>query len=162
MKSLTGMTTVDDLFDIRQGIRTGHKKVYILDDEQFSELPDLEKEYFRPAVVNESIKFGYLRRIAYAFFPHGKQNEFNNENELVERLLFILKPICFRISRSCKKEPVLIPRSGGNFNGTEHGLRNGNRNYSQLLMETLALLLGIKKEISLWFKEMLGFAGKAR
>jgi hypothetical protein len=88
MKSLTGMTTVDDLFDIRQGIRTGHKKVYILDDEQFSELPDLEKEYFRPAVVNESIKFGYLRRIAYAFFPHGKQNEFNNENELVERLPF--------------------------------------------------------------------------
>jgi len=35
-------------------------------------LPETEQKYFRPAVINESIKDGRLADVAYIFYPHGK------------------------------------------------------------------------------------------
>jgi hypothetical protein len=62
---------VKDLFDVKQGVRTGLKSTLVLSREEWRSLPEPEKIYFRPAIANESIKFGYLTDRAYVFFPYG-------------------------------------------------------------------------------------------
>jgi hypothetical protein len=86
LNSLKELGTVDKIFNVLQGIRTGYKKIFILDQETWSKLPDSEKNFFRPAVINDSIKFGYLRLIAYSFFPYGTNMEIATENELRDKL----------------------------------------------------------------------------
>ena len=36
-------------------------------------LPPKERQFFRPAVINESIKEGYLNDLAYVFYPYGEK-----------------------------------------------------------------------------------------
>lgn len=78
-----GHPTVAHLFDIMQGARTGHKKAFVLDEENFSELPKSEQSYFRPAVLNASIFDGQLTACSYVFYPYqlGKGN-IDTEREL--------------------------------------------------------------------------------
>jgi adenine-specific DNA-methyltransferase len=69
---LRSLTKVRALFAVRQGIRTGLNKAFILSKKQWEELPTKrERSYFRPAVVNESIRDGCLDDSAYLFYPYG-------------------------------------------------------------------------------------------
>jgi len=43
----------------------------LLPQEKWLQLPKREKNYFRPAVVNESIEAGRLGDVVYVFYPHG-------------------------------------------------------------------------------------------
>jgi len=71
-KSLDNMPRVKDLFDIRQGIKTGFHKAFVLSKDEFQSLPKKEQKYFRSAIINESIRAGFVKDIAYAFFPYGQ------------------------------------------------------------------------------------------
>ena len=73
--------TVDFLFDVKQGIRTGNNNVFLLSASEFDALPKEEQKYFRLAIINKSIKYGYLIDSTYVFYPYGK-NEINSEDEL--------------------------------------------------------------------------------
>jgi len=76
---------VKDLFDVKQGVRTGLNPVFILNKEQWEKLPKTERHYFRPAVVNKSIRYGFLRDTSYLFFPYGKTSV-ETETELRNKL----------------------------------------------------------------------------
>jgi len=71
--TLQHLSKVKNLFEVKQGVRTGLNKTFILSKEQWRSLPTKrEKSYFRPAVLNESIKDGVLTDVAYLFYPYGK------------------------------------------------------------------------------------------
>lgn len=73
--------TVASLFDVKQGVRTGNNKVFLVPANYYESLPKTERKYFRPSVINQSIKYGFLMDTTYLFYPYGK-NLIKTEDEL--------------------------------------------------------------------------------
>jgi len=98
-------TRVRDIFDVKLGVRTGEKKAFVLPKAKWRALPKTERKYFRPAVVNRSIKFGYLLEDDYIFYPYGPL-KLDSEDEVKQKLptyydeiLTKFKPSILRRSR---------------------------------------------------------------
>lgn len=110
INSIGNAITIGDLFDIRQGIRTGDKRVFIIDLEKWHKLPENERKYFRPSIINESIRFGFIRLIAYTFFPYGEGFEIQDENELRRAVPnyyeMILKPNKAKLASRARVDPT--------------------------------------------------------
>lgn len=62
---------VGDIFAVQQGAITGLNDVFLLTGAEFASLPETERWYFRPAVVNGSIIGGTLRPKVFVFYPYG-------------------------------------------------------------------------------------------
>ena len=65
--------TVGKLFAVHQGVRTGDRKVFVLEDEQFYALPRAERKYFRDTIVNRSIVASRIVSPVHMFFPYDAQ-----------------------------------------------------------------------------------------
>jgi adenine-specific DNA-methyltransferase len=63
-------TTVDDLFTVRQGIRTGANDVFIQPERVVKSLPENEQLYFREAVDAASFVDGDIKPENYLFVPN--------------------------------------------------------------------------------------------
>lgn len=88
----SGALSVEMLFDVRQGVLTGFNKAFLLSADELGRLPAVERRYFRPATVNESIARGRVSPTHFVFYPHTKNGDlFASENELREAV-----PIYFR------------------------------------------------------------------
>jgi len=71
-------------FEIKQGARMG-SDVFIVTKDYWQKLGKAERAYFRPAVLNQSIRNGRLSDNYYAFFPHTTGLEkISNEAKLLE------------------------------------------------------------------------------
>jgi len=68
--SLGQLKIIQDIFNVKQGIRTGNKKVFKITDNFFEQLPDNEKKYFRQSVDNKSIYNGKLQVVNYIWYPY--------------------------------------------------------------------------------------------
>lgn len=91
--SVGNLTTINDIFDVQQGIRTGNNEVFKILKKEYLELPDEEKKYFRPVTDNDSISNGQLKTINYVWYPY-------NENGLsirTEEEFRSLAPIFYNI-----------------------------------------------------------------
>lgn len=84
-QSLDHLPKVEDLFQVKQGIRTGHNKAFILPQDEWAKLLKREQRFFRPAIVNRSVQYGFLKKSSYVFYPYGEY-EIENENELRKNL----------------------------------------------------------------------------
>ena len=62
-------TTVDDLFKVRQGIRTGANDVFIQPPSTVNSLPAEEQRYFKEAVDAVSFVRGAIESVNYLFVP---------------------------------------------------------------------------------------------
>ena len=71
LNSLNHLPRVQELFEVKQGVRSGYKKAFLLQKAEWLGLPANEREFFRPAVVNDSIHRGCLSDVAYIFYPYG-------------------------------------------------------------------------------------------
>jgi adenine-specific DNA-methyltransferase len=60
-------TRVQDLFDVRQGIRTGHKDVFLQTKGFVAQLPADERRFFAPAVTTPSFVNGNIEVKEYVF-----------------------------------------------------------------------------------------------
>lgn len=60
--------SVSDIFDVRQGIRTGCRDAFILDEKALSELPKPERKYFWPVAENQTISHNTIRTGRYIFY----------------------------------------------------------------------------------------------
>ena len=95
---LTAQTpTVGDIFDISQGIQTGNRRVFLLREQDFRNLPSKERSYFRKALMSDSISDGKVVRIYYLFFPHTKDGPLFSDEDAVEKAVpqyyrTVLKP----------------------------------------------------------------------
>lgn len=74
-----------DLFETRQGILSGLNDAFLVSSSVYASLPPSEKEYFKPAVTNDAINFGYLDCVEYLFYPHGSSTV-HSEDELLQKL----------------------------------------------------------------------------
>lgn len=83
------LSTVSELFHVKQGIRTGNNDVFKISEEEFLNLPKEEKKYFRPVTENNSIKNGFLAQENYIWFPYNKEGlSISSEGDLAERVQF--------------------------------------------------------------------------
>jgi hypothetical protein len=74
--------TVGDLFDVKQGVRLGND-VFIVPQGYWAQLPKKEQTYFRPAVMNGSVRNGRLQTGDYIFYPHfAEGKKLASEDEL--------------------------------------------------------------------------------
>ncbi len=64
------MPTVSDLFSVHQGARTGANDVFIIDSDEYDQLPKRERRLFRPIASNSTIRRGRIRRTEWVFFPY--------------------------------------------------------------------------------------------
>ncbi len=81
---LNRLKTIQDIFNVKQGIRTGNNKIFKISQEFYnSKLPAEERKYFRPAIDNDSIKKGCLKVNNYIWYPYNQKGIiFKNEEEL--------------------------------------------------------------------------------
>lgn len=87
-----GASTMGDLFEVRQGVRTGDNKAFLLDQAQFNALPMREQRFFRRAVMNRSIQDGKIVETFWVFYPYGNpETAISEEGRLRDEL-----PIYFR------------------------------------------------------------------
>ncbi len=82
-----GARPINALFDVKQGVRTGSNKVFILDRADFLDLPKSERLFFKPAIINESISAGRIESEHWVFYPYGQlQDELQAEADLAKKL----------------------------------------------------------------------------
>lgn len=79
---------ISDLFQIRQGVITGDKKLFVLNNRQYEELSRKERKFFYPVAGGGSIKNGQIYQVNYIFYPYSTDGNslFSSEEELKDRL----------------------------------------------------------------------------
>ena len=88
------LKTVKDIFNVKQGVRTGNNKVFKISEEFYSDLPKQEKKYFRPEIDNNSIQNGQLTIYNYLWYPYDYNGLIiNSESELKEKNSFYYQNI---------------------------------------------------------------------
>lgn len=76
---------IEYIFSVRQGIRQGAKDIFKLLDADFVNLPEQEKEYFRPVVDNDAIKNGQLFLNKQIWYPYNESGLLlENEESVIE------------------------------------------------------------------------------
>lgn len=88
---------LEELFDVKQGIRQGAKNIFKISAAQFRRLPEHEKQYFRPVIDNDAIKNGTIYQKHFIWYPYDKSGIlFKTEEELIEKVNYyysiVLKP----------------------------------------------------------------------
>lgn len=80
-----GSVPLGDVFEVKQGVRTGLNSAFVLDAEQLRALPSKERGFFKPAVMNDSLEAGRLLQRHWVFYPH-RQGEalFPDEDALLK------------------------------------------------------------------------------
>lgn len=85
-KQLKAFTSVSKVFDVMQGARTGANRLFKISSEEYGELTETEKHYFRPAIDNHSLRKNRINVVNYLFFPYTDDGiTINSEEELRER-----------------------------------------------------------------------------
>lgn len=80
-------TRTGDLFQVRQGIRTGANEVFLLSASDWDALPSAERRFFRKAITNSAIRGGRLEPSEYVFYPYSKGRIlFGSEREALASL----------------------------------------------------------------------------
>lgn len=64
------LPSVQDLFEVSQGIQTGLNETLLLTEEEWRALPTKERKVFRVATMTDSIQNGRVVKPYYVFFPH--------------------------------------------------------------------------------------------
>jgi SAM-dependent methyltransferase len=81
----SGAKRLAEVFDVKQGVRTGRNPVFVLGADQLRSLPPKERVHFRPAVMNESLEGGRLRDTHWVFYPHRPEGAvFASEEALLD------------------------------------------------------------------------------
>ena len=95
---------VEDLFAVRQGVRTGMNSVFVRTVDELQTISEGERRWFRPASVNESIRAGTIRSGHYVFYPYNDQglaikDEEKLKDELPKYYAHYLQPNKERLSK---------------------------------------------------------------
>lgn len=79
--------SVSSVFNVRQGIRSGADRVFVISDDERKHLSTSEREYFRPLAGSRTINNGQLRREEYIFFPYDESGlRLNSEKSLLQNV----------------------------------------------------------------------------
>ena len=77
------LTTISDVFDVKQGIRQGRKDIFKIMKKDYNSLSAKEKNCFRPVVDNDAVKSGQLSDSKYIWYPYEQAGiMFKSEKEM--------------------------------------------------------------------------------
>lgn len=80
------LVKVQDIFNVKQGIRTGNNQLFKISPSYFAKLSISEQQLFRPAIENDSIKNCQLKITNYVWYPYsGNGIEIETEDELANK-----------------------------------------------------------------------------
>lgn len=82
------LVPIAKIFDVRQGIRTGANSIFKIPIQEYENLPQSEKKYFRRAIESESIQNCRVKPVNSVWFPYSSNGEpfFNEESELAREI----------------------------------------------------------------------------
>ena len=83
------LTSVDSVFVIHQGSITGKRDLFEISSEQYSNLSNKEKQYFRPLAWKENIKNGYVGNTDYLWFPYNEEGKMLQTEEEAMNVSFV-------------------------------------------------------------------------
>jgi hypothetical protein len=72
LSAMSDHIVVGDRFSVQQGTITGLNAAFLLDNTGYQALSKHERQFFRPAVVNETIKNGKIIPGMWVFYPYGE------------------------------------------------------------------------------------------
>lgn len=112
----TTLSTVSDLFTVRQGILTGHNKAFLIDAADWSLLPKAEQKFFRPAIMNRSIRDGQVEILDYLFYPYiNGQSAFATEADLVTALPRYFERTLAQHKAALSNRPSILRRANADW-----------------------------------------------
>ncbi|MDD4089767.1 MAG: N-6 DNA methylase, partial [Tissierellia bacterium] len=82
------LSKVSDVFNVKQGALLGVKNVFKLSESEYKQLPNEEKQYFRPVLTNESIRLGIVTISEYIWYPYNKDGLIIENEEQLKELFF--------------------------------------------------------------------------
>lgn len=107
LSAMSGCLQVGDRFSVEQGTITGLNAAFLLDNASYQDLPKPERQFFRPAVVNETIRNGQIIPGVWVFYPYGQGVPAITSEADLERML----PVYLRTKLNPYKE-ALVQRAG--------------------------------------------------
>ena len=83
LQKLGATRRIGELFDVRQGIRTGRNGVFLVSAVEHSKLPPAERTWFRPAMTSDNLIDGKLTPDKWLFYPNdGDRKRIVDEEDL--------------------------------------------------------------------------------
>ncbi len=71
----SALPKVCDMFDVRQGVITGLNSAFVLTESAINDLPPKERKYFRPAILNVTLRNCRVLRSHYVWYPYRNGTE---------------------------------------------------------------------------------------
>ena len=103
LSAMSASLRVGDRFSVQQGTITGLNAAFLLTDADYRALPQCEQQFFRPAVINETIRNGQIVTGTWVFYPYGAGvPAIISEADLKKKL-----PIYFRTKLNPYKEALI-------------------------------------------------------
>jgi hypothetical protein len=96
---------IEDIFTVNQGALSGVKNIFKISGEDYAALPKEEQNFFRPVIVNESIKCGRLETSEFIWFPYDGNGIILKNEAKLESLTFAKK-------RLIPNKEILAKREG--------------------------------------------------
>ncbi len=94
---------VKDIFDVKQGIRTGNKELMI-NDKIYLNLPEGEKIFFRKGIEKSGLKNGIINKIIYMWYPYNESGLIiKDEEELKEKAKYFYENHLIKIKEDLIK-----------------------------------------------------------
>lgn len=109
---LGGVVTLGTLFDVKQGIRTGYNPAFLLSTESVSSLPKKERQWFLPAIMNESIQEANIIEKYYLFYPYRDKGLSITSEEELKTILPTYTEIYLQPSKEILTQRANITRAG--------------------------------------------------
>lgn len=103
MSAISDSLVVGDRFSVQQGTITGLNAAFLLDDASYRVLPRSEQQFFRPAVVNETIRNGQIIPGTWVFYPYGEAvPTITSEADLKKKL-----PVYFKLKLNPYRDALI-------------------------------------------------------
>lgn len=104
------LSRIGELFDVKQGIRSGCDACFIISQDEFESLKAKEKIYFRASATNATIREGRIFPGEWIFYPYDKSGSLiNDEAELKNKVPSFyeakLKPAKSKLQKRAKTDP---------------------------------------------------------
>lgn len=79
------LVKLQSIFSVKQGIRTGGNKLFIISDDTYNKMSDSEKQFYRKSIDNDAIEYCKLNTVHYVWYPYNTDGLFiRSEGQLRE------------------------------------------------------------------------------
>ena len=90
-----------------KGVQTGYNRAFLIKCERLEHFQRKEREFFRPAIVNDSLRSGRLSEGTWVFYPYDEEGRSFGDEETLKGAV----PVYYKASSGAV--PIVSRRTGG-------------------------------------------------